>query len=166
MPSTGRFWRPCRIPATACPGSAKPTTTATAAKEDGKGETRAYTYDLAGNRLRMDVTNTLGDSTAVTNVTYGYDALNQLVCLTNDAAVTAYAYDRNGNRTSKTAGGTTTTYEFDTANRLTNALSGETRVFVATYDYRTRRLTKAEGGTTNWFRYDSGDRFQECTNVS
>ena len=76
--------------------------------------------------------------------------------------------DRNGNRTSKAVtGGQTTTYVYDTANRLVEARNGAgTIVFKATYDARTRRLSKTERASATMYRYDGGTNFEEVQGTS
>lgn len=90
------------------------------------------------------------------------------------SATTTHAYDLNGSRTNKTVvGGSgfgTTTYLYDTANRLVAAQDTDSNtIFTATYDYRTRRVSVTEGlapSGPKLFHYDSGDSFQELSNAT
>jgi YD repeat-containing protein len=74
-------------------------------------------YDLAGNRLSVVCA-------SGRNLTSVYDPMNRLTDVNDGADVTHYAYDANGNRTSKAFhhGGTEVTeYVYDTSNRLATA---------------------------------------------
>jgi YD repeat-containing protein len=64
------------------------------------GESRTYTFDLAGNRLKL--THTKGESTSITD--YAYDDLNRLLSVTKDGVLTSYGYDIDGNRQTSTSG--------------------------------------------------------------
>jgi len=86
-----------------------------------------YTYNVSAQDTQDRQTTVEND--AVANNTYGYtyDALNRVTA----ASVTAgtgtsysYSYDSNGNRTSQTAGGTTTSYAYNAANELCWAYTG------------------------------------------
>jgi YD repeat-containing protein len=108
-------------------------------------ESRAYTFDLAGNRLTLVQ---VKDGATATTV-YAYDDLNRLLSATKDGVLTSYTYDLDGNRDSKAvAGGATDTYTWDVNDRLVSVSrqSGAdpaVTVFTAAYDYRTRRVGKA-----------------------
>lgn len=81
-----------------------------------------YTFDNVGNReTRVSLTGT---------ESYLYDELYRLASVTYPGSDTiSYAYDATGNRTSKTRGGLTVPYTYDSADQLTNAGDG-----VRTYD--------------------------------
>jgi RHS repeat-associated protein len=113
--------------------------------------TESYAYDPVGDR-----TSSLGVSSYTTN------ASNELT-LDSDAS---YAYDYNGNTTSKTDSAGTTTYAWDYENRLTSATlpdSGGTVTFK--YDPLGRRIYKQSPSTTSIFTYD-GDNLIETVNSS
>ena len=128
-------------------------------------ELRAYSYDLAGNRLALS--HSIGGGPAeITD--YVCNDLNELETIAVGGVTTTYMYDLNGNRTAKEVGGVTTAYEYDCIDRLMAVDVGDdgSKEFSATYDYRTRRLTKTEGADTTAFRYDGGVSFHEIRNGS
>jgi RHS repeat-associated protein len=107
-----------------------------------------YTYDGVGNRITH---NELINGT--TNpYTYAYDALNRLTTVTNTSTSTveSYAYDPLGNRSTKTAGGSTLAYVYDTANQLTEirqtSITG-TLLGGLVYDNNGNLTKKCESGT-------------------
>ena len=82
-----------------------------------------YTYtDGTGTHdgaLRQTLTDASGNSTS-----YGYDGVGRLLSATTtgpNAATYSYTYDLNGNMTSKTVNGVTTTYTVNAANEVTNS---------------------------------------------
>jgi RHS repeat-associated protein len=98
-----------------------------------------WTYDAAGNRA----------SSSATPGAWSYDNLNRMT--TSPGSI--YTHSAIGNRLSKTTGGQTTTYGWDTLNRLTSisSPSGTT-----TYQYRAdgMRLRKTTSGVTESFYYE------------
>lgn len=88
------------------------------------GYSYSYVNPATGDHtaLRYSVEDAAGNTTA-----YSYDVLNRLTLAkttSSGGTVTAdhqYAYDGNGNRTSKTVNGTTTAYSYNAANELTAA---------------------------------------------
>ncbi|MCC6629870.1 MAG: hypothetical protein IT340_21030 [Chloroflexi bacterium] len=81
---------------------------------------------------------------------YAYDLVGRLTEVKQDGAVAAtYTYDANGNRLSRTAGGTTTTGTYDAQDRLT--AWGNT-----TYAYTPAGVlqTKTTGGQATTYSYD------------
>lgn len=108
-----------------------------------------YSYDPAGNRR-----------VAGAEAEYIYDAANQL---TQDAENT-YGYDANGNQTTRTAraGGATTTYEYDSENRLTRVdLPGGDWVRFS-YDPMGRLAEKRErSGAVRRYVYDRDEVLAE-----
>lgn len=94
------------------------------------GTILSYAYDVSGNRASL----TAPSGTT----TYAYDALNRLSVVTDPhGGVTHYVYDNVGNRTGVTyPNGTTTTYAYDSLNRLTSMVhkkpDGQT---LASYTY-------------------------------
>lgn len=104
-----------------------------------------YTYDGVGNRNSH---NELINGT--TNpYTYAYDALNRLTAVTNtqSGAVESYGYDPLGNRRTRTAGGTTLDYVYDSANQLTEVKQSATRTAGFVYDNNGSLTKKCESGT-------------------
>jgi RHS repeat-associated protein len=97
-----------------------------------------YGYDLVGNRINRNSTNpvlanqmlayTANDwltndtydangNTIFSGATdYGYDVLNHLTSATNGSTIITITYDGDGNRATKTVGGTTTWYLLDDRN--------------------------------------------------
>lgn len=113
------------------------------------GETTAYTYDAAGNRL----TETKGGKTT----SYSYNGLNQLTKATETGegvnAVRTYTYDTNGNQTVEvmkegTVESQRRTFTYDEANRLTGLTvkEGDTITLTQTNRYRGdgQRIEKEE----------------------
>ncbi|MHB8688127.1 MAG: RHS repeat-associated core domain-containing protein [Candidatus Dormibacteraceae bacterium] len=81
----------------------------------------AYTYVNGANDTPLVQTTTENDAVAANTYTYSYDALNRL----KSASVTSgsgtsysYTYDSDSNMLTKTAGSTTTTYAYNSADEL------------------------------------------------
>jgi RHS repeat-associated protein len=104
--------------------------------------TEAFTYDGVGNRLSSE-----------DHSSWAYDANNRLTGY-ND---TSYTHDENGNMVTKTDGSGTTTYEYDSENRLIRITDPESRVTTYTYDGLGRRIEKNVGGTITRYVYDLED---------
>jgi RHS repeat-associated protein len=103
--------------------------------------TESYSYDPVGNRL-----SSLGVSS------YTNNSSNELT----SSSAASYAYDANGNTTSKTVSGNTTNYTWDYENRLTSvALPGTGGTVAFKYDGFGRRVQKAftQGSTTTTTNY-------------
>jgi RHS repeat-associated protein len=117
----------------------------------GGSTVESYTYDPVGNRL-----SSLGAS-AYTN-----NSSNELTATSN----ASYAYDYNGNTTSKTDGNGTTGYSWDSENRLTQVtLPGTNGTVVFKYDPFGRRIYKQSPNATSIFLYD-GESLVETVNAS
>jgi len=115
----------------------------------GGSTTESYTYDPAGNRL-----------TALGSAAWSYNTSNEL----NSRPGVSYAYDANGNTTSKTDSTGTTTYSWDYDNRLTSAsLPGSGGTVSYRYDSMGRRIYKSSSSGTSIYAYD-GDNLIEETN--
>ncbi|WP_169247104.1 RHS repeat-associated core domain-containing protein [Candidatus Competibacter phosphatis] len=81
---------------------------------------------------------------------YGYDTAGRLVQVTkNGAVLSSYAYDANGNRLSKTAGGSTVNGTYDAQDRLTQ-YGGTTYAYTANGEL----ASKTTGGQTTAYQYD------------
>ena len=76
--------------------------------------TMEYVYDAVGNRL-------LKRDSAIGDTTYSYNVNDRLLNEKLNGITTAYTYDNNGNTKTKTAGAESTTYVWDTQNRLMGA---------------------------------------------
>jgi RHS repeat-associated protein len=103
--------------------------------------TESYSYDPVGNRL-----SSLGVSS------YTNNSSNELT----SSSAASYAYDANGNTTSKTISGSTTNYTWDYENRLTSVvLPGTGGSLAFKYDGLGHRVQKlfTQGSTTNTTNY-------------
>jgi RHS repeat-associated protein len=81
---------------------------------------------------------------------YAYDLAGRLIEVKTDGVVTgAYGYDGNGNRTSATVHGSTTSATYDAQDRLT-AYGG----IAFTYDANGALATRVENGLTPTYSYD------------
>ena len=97
---------------------------------DALGRTTALGYDPAGNRTSL--TDAAG---AVTS--FGYDAANELTSIGYSNGTTpgvSLAYTANGLRASMTDGTGTTSYTYDSLNRLTSQTNGAGQVVRYGYD--------------------------------
>jgi RHS repeat-associated protein len=101
--------------------------------------------------------------------TYTLDALNRLTSVTYPGpTTTTYTYDANGNRLTKTAGGVTTNYTYDNADRMTVA-GGASYTYDAngnltargtdtfSWDYASRMTGATVSGTASTYVYDGAD---------
>lgn len=94
-----------------------------------------YQYDLGGNLILKD------------DITYQSDGHQVKTGTQNSETVFSANYDDNGNMTSATRNGITTTYTYDAENQLVQ--SGDVTL---TYDYTGRRLKKQiQGGITTYY---------------
>jgi RHS repeat-associated protein len=123
---------------------------------DGTSETSEYdaagrivaTVDRRGKRATMD-----------------YDAAGrQTASVDASGRRTTQTYDENGNRTSVTADGSTTSYEYDALNRLTRTTWPDGSTHTVTYrpDNRKQSETDARGVTTT-YGYDAAGRLTSVT---
>jgi RHS repeat-associated protein len=136
--------------------------------DHGNGTYTAYQYDQAGQLTRLtnfapggavnsrfDYTyDTLGQRTGATTPegtwAYAYDAIGQLVSETRpDGKVVQYAYDANGNRTSVTLDGVTTTYVVNNMNQYMS-VGGATY----TYDADGNLTRVADGAAVTTYTYN------------
>jgi len=88
---------------------------------NNKGQVTSFSYDALGRRTSMTHANGVVTS-------YQYDAASQLTRLAHQLGAATinnfdYAYDRVGNRTSKTSSQGVHDYTYDTLNRLTQAVN-------------------------------------------
>ena len=113
--------------------------------------TESYSYDPVGNRLSS------AGVSAYTN-----NSSNELT----STSAASYAYDANGNTTSKTVSGNTTQYTWDFENRLSQITlpnSGGTVTFK--YDPLGKRIYKQSPNATSIFAYD-GANLVETVNAT
>jgi RHS repeat-associated protein len=133
-------------------------------KSDGSTiETITYTYDAKGQRLSK----TSGSaSVRETAMSATYDQANRLATLTLPGAgeTLTLNYDDNGNLAQKhgTVGGTTT-YTWDSRNRLTRIASASVTATFR-YDAMGRRIARTLNGSTTQYVYDGRQAIGEITN--
>jgi len=121
-------------------------------------EDLTYTYDAAGNRVSL--TRSSGASTVLPGpVQAAYDAANEQIQF--DSTTPNLPYDANGNLTSQTDANGTTTYTWDSRNRLV-AISGPGISANFVYDVLGRRISKTINGITTDFQYDGNDIVAEA----
>ena len=150
-------------------------------REEGPDGAQAYQYDVFGNRAGMEVYNA-GDVKSAQSI-YSYDKNNRLLDVVTtyvDGTMQRedYTYDANGNRTMKTASGTTkkydyaqvtagegngygvTMYSYDALGRMTGMQSGTTTASY-TYDGAGLRQSKTVNGVTTSYVYDGTNIVRE-----
>jgi RHS repeat-associated protein len=114
----------------------------------GLAQSRAWTYDLNGNR-KTAVTDSSTD-------TFTYDRTDQLLTVKRDAGSdVGFTYDAFGNVTTNAESiSAVTTMTYDAASRLaTIDASGTTNDTAFTYDGLARIRTRVINGTTDTYRY-------------
>ncbi|MEI8165721.1 MAG: DUF6531 domain-containing protein, partial [Chloroflexales bacterium] len=93
--------------------------------------------------------------------TYSYDVLRRLTSASYvGGGQASYTYDLMGNRTQMTQGGATTDYQYDEADRLTQA-GGVT----FTWDNAGRMTGRTEGAVTTAYQYDTEGRLTQTGDV-
>ncbi len=107
----------------------------------------SWSYDAVGNRLSEVETTAAGTDTT----TYSYDANDRLLTETvtglNPDTLT-YSYDNNGNTLTRIDGSGTTSYAYDSRNRLSDLNAGQTTY---RYDASGIRMSETSSGlTTNY----------------
>ena len=130
-------------------------------------ETISYTYDAKGQRLSKSIS---GTSQRETPFTATYDAANRMTAITLTASNQSYtlAYDDNGNLTTKTDianAANTTTYSWDSRNRLTG-ITAPSLTASFKYDVLNRRVEKTVNGNTVNYIYDGAQAIAEITGGS
>jgi RHS repeat-associated protein len=109
----------------------------------GGSTAETYSYDQVGNRL-----------SSVGTALYSYNSANEL---TSTSSAT-FAYDYNGNTTSKTDANGTTGYAWDFENRLTSVtLPNNGGVVTLKYDPFGRRIQKIGTSTTTVYAYEGAN---------
>jgi RHS repeat-associated protein len=130
-------------------------------REDAKDRLSQWTYDAVGNRLSQSVA--IAGASPQTS-SYAYDANDRL--LTESGAVSAsYSYDANGNTQSKTGPDGTTSYQYNDANRLIEAITPHAALAYAyTADgLRASQTVTASGGSpiTTQYVHDTAYPFAQ-----
>lgn len=127
---------------------------------DPLGRLTAYTYDGAGNRVTLTSPDGLVTS-------YGYDAANRLTAVTYSDGTThtvGYSYDSDGNRTAMTDATGTSSYTYNSADRLTTVTNGtgDTVSYSYNSDGNITGLTYPDGNTVTR-TYDDAQRLAAVT---
>jgi len=131
-----------------------------ASSTDPLNRTTSFGYDPAGNQT--SVVDPDGQTTTMT-----YDAADQLTAVTYSDGTTpavTYGYDANGRRTTMTDGTGTTSYTWDSLDRLVSTTDGAGQTVGYAYDLagRITQLTYP-GGNTVSRGYDTVGRFDSLT---
>ncbi|HSI83813.1 MAG TPA: RHS repeat domain-containing protein, partial [Candidatus Methylacidiphilales bacterium] len=146
----------------------------------------AYTYDLAGNVLSIQETYPTTTSVSNRTVTNTYDGAYRLLTESNVYSgynlaapqpadySTAYTYDTNNNRLTKTVSGggapTALTYTYNNLNQITQYGDGARQVSL-TYDSNGNRIGRAitgspdDGSDTYTYTYDRENRLVKLENT-
>ena len=112
----------------------------------------SHSYDAGGNR-----------TASATDRNYTYDRLGRLT----KAEGATYAYDANGNLTSKVDSKGTTAYTYDFENRLTGIRLPDGTKAAYLYDALGRRIQKnVDGAVTNYLYDGPDDRVNDCLDRS
>jgi len=109
----------------------------------------AYILDGVGNRTSVSFQEPLSWVPSLVGVDYSYLPGNFLT----SAGATTYSYDPNGNLYTRTQSGNTTTYSFDSQDRLTG-VSSPSLNFQYQYDGLFNRVSKTDSGTTTRYLVD------------
>ncbi len=122
----------------------------------------SFTYDAADQVTNIHHRN--GSAANITNVTYTYDAANNLSTQTRDSATTTYSYDASGQIT----GDGTTTYAYDANGNRNNAGFSVTTnnqittdgTWTYTYDNAGEITQKSLGASSTTWNYTYDERHQ------
>ena len=154
---------------------------------EATGRALSYTYDGAGNRR----TETVTESGVTTVIAAEYNEQNRLVSTSEtksgEMVVTNYSYDNNGNNTAvvdyakysvtqgqapqliellaESSNGNTSTYQYDSRNRLIQATDGGATVY-NTYNGNGLRVSKSSGAETTHFLYNGSKVILEKDDTS
>jgi RHS repeat-associated protein len=118
----------------------------------------SFVHTLSPDGRTMSVREVSG---ARTN--WSYDEAHRLIRETvvdpagTTVAELAYAYDQNGNRTSMTANGVTTLYQYNELDQLTSAGNAQ-----YTYDDRGNLVRVTDGASTTAYSYDAANRLSKA----
>lgn len=125
------------------------------------GNTTSYEYDAIGNLSRKTDPN--GHA-----IQYAYDELSRLSTITYpDASTVTFTYDANGNRTQMVDSVGTTTYGYDSLNRMTQYTDPFGKIVGYGYDFVGNRTTLTyPGGNVVTYAYDEANRMTGVTDWS
>lgn len=123
------------------------------AKSDPGISSYSFTLDKNGNRTGASITQPLANRLQTNSQNYTYDAANRI----QNAGSTTFAFDSNGNMTSKTEAGVATVYSYDFENRLVS-VSNASQYF---YNGEGVRLQKIEGATATRYVVDTNHDLSE-----
>ncbi|HEV8579091.1 MAG TPA: Ig-like domain-containing protein [Thermoanaerobaculia bacterium] len=122
----------------------------------------SFQYTLSPNGQRVSVREVNGTRT---DWTYddAYRLLRETVANASGTTVSelAYAYDQAGNRTSMTANGVTTIYQYNELDQLTSAGSAQ-----YSYDDRGNLVRVTDGAATTTYSYDAANRLTQAAPTS
>jgi RHS repeat-associated protein len=127
------------------------------------GRNVAYTYDGAGNRVGEATTDPQTHA-VLDSKTGSFDAVNRLSTLTDnvDASKTSvFGYDADGNTTSKTQNGVTTTYAYDVRDKQVEVKQGGTISGQYIYDCEGRLIRSLDDQGSRQIVNDQTSRFLE-----
>ena len=182
--TTSTAYNPPAGQASTCAGGGKPGQACTST--DGRGNTTTFTYDGAGNTLKVSPpagaikptgytydgvgrTRTVKDGKGQIT-TYVYDAGDRTTQIRYDGATgcatasdcQVYSYDANGNLTKRVDAAGTTVYAYDALNRLTGQTTpassgGGAKVSALSYDLGGNTLSFTDAAGTTSYAYDAGN---------
>jgi YD repeat-containing protein len=113
----------------------------------------SYTYTLNDDNLITEIDEIGGDTQ-----TFDYDAMHHLISATRTGTGSyseTYEVDGNGNRTSKTVGDDTYTYDYSDDDEILHEYLGETTTHTWTYDDNGNQLTRTVDATSYTLAYDA-----------
>ncbi|MFF3911464.1 LamG-like jellyroll fold domain-containing protein [Streptomyces sp. NPDC001848] len=132
---------------------------------DAATATRSFTYD-ADNRMLTAATAAIGTTTAATNETFTYNDRGQLLTAGGSAGSSSFAYNGDSLPTSRTDAAGTTSYGYDTADRLATLTDPATGTQLS-YGYNSLSLpttvTYGSGGDVRTYGYDHLHRLTSDT---
>lgn len=146
---------------------------------DANGNLTSYGYDALGNLIAIANPGALGDESFVydglsrlTQITDGkgqvtelsYDPIDRVTAIEHDdGSRIEYAYDANGNRTSRIEPAGTTTYTYDKLNRLTEEDHPGPPPSTYTYDRADNLTSVRDAGGTTGYAYNAINRVETIT---
>jgi RHS repeat-associated protein len=109
---------------------------------DYPGRSTTYVLDAVGNR--MSETSVSGPDTLVSRI-FSYDNRHRLMGITDQldpARSVSYGYDVNGNQTSRSQGGATTLFRYDSRDQLLEVEQDSSTIGTFSYDFQGLRVVK------------------------